>query len=301
MYLWIWVTIVAAISQSLRTAQQKNLQPVLGNFGASYVRFSYAIPFAWAWIIAYAYFFNVPFPVFNFSFFVWVTIAGITQIIFTVLLITLFSHRSFAAGTAFSKTEVIQAAIFEAIILGHIVNLKIGIAIVLGVIAVFLLSLVKSKLTLKNLFNSILTRQAALGLGSGAFLGFCTVAFRAATDSLESTDLIMRASITGGISVLIQSVIMGVWMIKYAQKEFFLTFVNWRGSSLVGLFGAITTACWFYAFSANAVAPVRALGQIELIIALFISIFFFKERPSSKELIAIFLLITSIIMVIIFN
>ena len=81
MYLWIWVTIAAAISQSLRTAQQKNLQPVLGNFGASYVRFSYAIPFAWAWIIAYAYFFNVPFPVFNFSFFVWVTIAGITQII----------------------------------------------------------------------------------------------------------------------------------------------------------------------------------------------------------------------------
>ena len=68
---------------------------------------------------------------------------------------------------------------------------------------------------------------------------------------------------------------MGVWMIKYAQKELLLTFINWKGSSLVGLFGAITTACWFYAFSANAVAPVRALGQIEIIIALFISIFFY--------------------------
>ena len=44
MYLWIWVTIAAALSQSLRTAQQKNLQPILGNFGASFVRFSYAIP-----------------------------------------------------------------------------------------------------------------------------------------------------------------------------------------------------------------------------------------------------------------
>ena len=51
MYLWIWVTIAAALSQSLRTAQQKNLKPILGNFGASFVRFSYAIPFAWAWII----------------------------------------------------------------------------------------------------------------------------------------------------------------------------------------------------------------------------------------------------------
>jgi len=301
MYVWIWVTIAAALSQSLRTAQQKNLQPVLGNLGASFVRFSYAIPFAWAWIISYSFIFDVSIPSLNLNFFFWVTIAGITQIIFTVLLITLFSHRSFAAGTAFSKTEVLQAAIFEAIILGHIVSPKLCFAILLGVIAVFLLSLEKSKLTFFNLYKSLLTKQAALGLGSGAFLGFCTVAFRAATDSLESDNLIINASITGGISVLIQTVIMGIWMVKYARNELILTFIHWRGSALVGLFGAITTACWFYAFSANAVAPVRALGQIELIIALLISIFFFRERPSLKELLAISLLITSIILVIKFN
>ena len=301
MYIWIWVTIAAALSQSLRTAQQKNLQPVLGNFGASFVRFSYAIPFAWAWIITYSLFFGVAFPSLNLYFFFWVTIAGITQIIFTVLLITLFSHRSFAAGTAFSKTEVLQAAIFEAIILGHIVDIKLGFAILLGVIAVFLLSLEKSKLSYRNLITSLFTKQAALGLGSGAFLGFCTVAFRAATDSLESDNLIMKASITGGISVLIQTLIMGAWMLRYAKNEFTLTFINWKGSSIVGLFGAITTACWFYAFSANAVAPVRALGQIELVVALFISVLFFKERPSIKEILAILLLISSIVMVIIFN
>ena len=301
MYLWIWVTIAAALSQSLRTAQQKNLKPILGNFGASFVRFSYAIPFAWAWIIIYSLLFDVKFPELNFAFFFWVTVAGFTQIIFTVLLITLFSHRSFAAGTAFSKTEVLQAAIFEAIILGHVVSLKLGLAIMLGVIAVFLLSIAKSKLTFKNLLNSLFTKQAALGLGSGAFLGFCTVAFRAATDSLGNGDLIMNASITGGISVLIQTVLMGIWMFRYANKELHLTFKHWRGSSFVGLFGAITTACWFYAFSANAVAPVRALGQIELVIALLISVFFFKERPTKKEILAIFLLISSIILVIIYN
>ena len=206
MYIWIWVTIAAALSQSLRTAQQKNLQPVLGNLGASFVRFSYAIPFAWAWIFCYSIIFDVELPELNLLFFFWVTIAGLTQIVFTVLLITLFSHRSFAAGTAFSKTEVLQAAIFEAIILGHIVNFKLGFAIILGVIAVFLLSLAKSKLTFKNLLNSLFTKQAALGLGSGAFLGFCTVAYRAATDSLGNGDLIMNASITGGISVLIQTI-----------------------------------------------------------------------------------------------
>ena len=68
MYIWIWVTIAAALSQSLRTAQQKNLQPVLGNLGASFVRFSYAIPFAWAWIFFYSIFFDVELPELNLLF-----------------------------------------------------------------------------------------------------------------------------------------------------------------------------------------------------------------------------------------
>lgn len=295
---WIWVTIVAAISQSLRTAQQKNLKESLGNLGASYVRFSYAIPFAWAWIAFYSYFYNQPLPSINLQYFFWITIAGIMQIIFTVLLITLFSHRSFAAGIAFSKTEVLMAAIFEALILGYFVSFEVGLAILLGVLAVFLLSLSKTDIGLSNILTSLWTRQTAIGLGSGAFLGFCTVAFRAATDSLEGSDLVMKASLTGGIAVLIQSVIMGIWLWIKAPDQLMRSFTEWRRAYLVGVFGAITTACWFYAFSANAVAPVRALGQVELLIALGISFFFFKERPSRKEVFAITLLAVSIIMVL---
>ena len=295
---WIWVTIVAAISQSLRTAQQKNLKKSLGNLGASYVRFSYAIPFAWAWIVFYSYFYNQPLPSINLQYFFWITIAGIMQIIFTVLLITLFSHRSFAAGIAFSKTEVLMAAIFEALILGYFVSFEVGLAILLGVLAVFLLSLSKNDIGLSNILTSLWTRQTAIGLGSGAFLGFCTVAFRAATDSLEGSDLVMKASLTGGVAVLIQSVIMGIWLWIKAPDQLMRSFTEWRRAYLVGVFGAITTACWFYAFSANAVAPVRALGQVELLIALGISFFFFKERPSRKEVFAITLLAVSIIMVL---
>ncbi len=295
---WIWVTIIAAISQSLRTAQQKNLRESLGVLGASYVRFSYAIPFAWAWIAFYSFFYDQPLPSINLEYIFWITIAGLMQIIFTVLLITLFSHRSFAAGIAFSKTEVLMAAIFEAMILGYFVSFEVGFAILLGVLAVFLLTLSKSEISLSNLLSALWTRQTALGLGSGAFLGFCTVAFRAATDSLEGSDLLMKASMTGGVAVLIQSVIMGLWLWFKARVELIKSFKAWRRAYLVGFFGAVTTACWFYAFSANAVAPVRALGQIELLIALGISFFFFKERPSKKEVFAVSLLTVSIMIVL---
>ena len=72
-------------------------------------------------------------------------------------------------------------------------------------------------------------------------------------------------------------------------------------SYIVGFYGALTTVCWFYAFSANAVAPVRAVGQIELVIALAISFYYFREKPTFREIAAIILLIISIIMVIIYN
>ena len=298
MAIWIWITIVAAISQSFRTAQQKNLKIRLGDFGASFVRFSYAIPFAWVWLSLYCIITNSSLPSLNYKFACWVTIAGVLQIIFTVLLIKLFSHRSFAAGTAFSKTEVIQVALFEAIIIGYFVSFQVGFAIILGFFAIVLLSIVKGQVSFSNLMSSLLTKQAALGLASGAFLALCSVCFRAATDSLEGDDLIVKAGYTLGVSLIIQTTLMGFWMKKNAHKELILTFKEWRGSSIVGFFGALTSFCWFYAFSANAVAPVRAIGQIELVIALLISTFFFQEKPSWKEVAAIFLLLMSIILVL---
>lgn len=298
MALWVWVTIGAAVSQTIRSALQKDLKAPLGDLGASLVRFSYAIPFAWMGVWGYGEYTGVGLPIFQHSFFLWVFVAGIMQLLFTILLVTMFSHRSFAAGTAFSKTEVIQAALFEALIIGYIVNLQVGIAIIIGVVAVFMLSLAKSSLTFGNLMASLMTRQTAIGLASGATLGFCTVAYRAATDSLEGADLLMRAGMTGAVAVVIQSVIMITWMWFRARQQLINTFIHWRRCLFVGLAGAISTACWFYAFSAHAVAPVRAVGQIELIFVLGISYFYFREKPTWQELVAMLLLAVSIVMVL---
>ena len=45
--LWIWVKVLAALSNSIRSAHLNRLKNILGDVGASYVRFLYAIPFAW--------------------------------------------------------------------------------------------------------------------------------------------------------------------------------------------------------------------------------------------------------------
>ena len=104
-----------------------------------------------------------------FTFWAWINIAALTQVIFTILLVQLFSHRSFAAAVAFSKTEVLQTAIFEALILGVVVTVQTGFAIALGVFATVMLALVKTNLSLGNIRQSIMSRQMAIGLAAGAF------------------------------------------------------------------------------------------------------------------------------------
>lgn len=298
MALWVWLAIGAAVTQAIRSAFQKSLVADLGNIGASLVRFSYAIPFAWSMVLGYSWLSGQSMPTVTLGFLGWLSIAGLFQIIFTILLVTMFSHRSFAVGAAFSKTEVIQAALFEAMIIGYIVGAQVGLAIILGVVAVFFLSVAKSQLSMGNVVQSLFTKQAAIGIASGAALGFCTVAFRAAIDALEDGDLLVRAGLAGAVAVVIQTAALSGWMWVRVRPELIASFVQWRRAWKVGCAGAICTALWFCAFTLHAVAPVRAVGQIELLIALGISYFYFRETPTGREVIAMLLLATSIIMVL---
>lgn len=300
---WITATIFAAITQTARSALQRQMKPLLGDDGASYIRFLYALPFAWLALIAYYAPSNIPLPTPNAAFWIWVMLASTTQILFTVLLIRIFSRRTFAAGTAFSKTEVLQAAILEALLLGVIVSLVTGIAIILGVIAVIALALAKSEMTKAditwpNILKSCFSMTSAIGLASGTFLGFATVSYKGAIVALGDGELFMRALYTGAIATTIQVIAMGAWMAHFTPKQLAACFVHWKKASLAGLFGALATIGWFTAFALHAVAPVRAVGQIELIITLAVSVVWFKEKVSLIEAAAILLLTASIVMVL---
>ena len=296
--LWVIATIFAAVTQTIRSAIQRQMQPILGDDGASYIRFLYALPFALLMLYGYGIWAGVGLPSPNGRFWLWVNIAALTQILFTVLLIRMFSRRSFAAGTAFSKTEVLQAAILEIIILGVMVSLLTGFAIVLGVVAVILLSFAKSAKTPQAIMASLISRSSLIGLASGTFLGLCTVSYKVAAVSLTGGDLLMRVLYTGGVATLIQVVVMGAWMMLFTRQQFIASFVHWRRSIWAGFFGALSTVGWFTAFVLQSVAAVRAVGQIELLITLAISIFWFKEQSTRLEIFAIIMLTISIIMVL---
>ena len=108
----------------------------------------------------------------------------------------------------------------------------------------------------------------------------------------------MNASLTLVTILVLQTVMLGVWILFRNRDQFAKIFVHWRLSSLVGLTSTLGSIGWFTAFALTQVAYVKTVGQIELIFSLFVTHKIFKERLNKSEGIAIFLMISSILLLI---
>ncbi len=122
MPLWIPITIAAAFLQNLRSTLQKHLKGVMGTTGATFVRFGFGFPFALFFLWFLNQIMGYPMPAMSALFLGWAVVGGLAQIGGTFLLVHLFSFRNFAVGTAYSRTEPAQAALFGLLFLGETVT-----------------------------------------------------------------------------------------------------------------------------------------------------------------------------------
>ena len=143
--LWIPITVAAAFFQNLRSALQRQLKSELSDLGAASVRFLYALPFALTWLALVTFLFG-GFPACR-QFRILRGFGGaIAQIIFTFLLMWLFSFSNFTVGTALSKTEVIQVILLEALLLHESVSGRGLVAILIAFIGVMVMTLGRNRL-----------------------------------------------------------------------------------------------------------------------------------------------------------
>lgn len=298
MELWIPITIFAAFMQNLRSALQKHLKNRLSTGGAAYVRFFYAWPFALLYYWGLHEYNGAPVPAVNGLFLLYCLLGGLAQMLFTFLLVYLFSFRNFAVGTIYSKTEVVQVALLGLILLGDTVSMTGFAAIAVGMIGIMALSVAHTKITWRNLVTSLFEKPTLIGLLSGGFLGASVVLFRGASLALENGDFLTRAAFTLAVSVVMQTIIMGAYLLIREPGQVTAVIRHWRPSLMVGLVGFLGSTGWFIAITLENAAYVRAVGQIELIFTFIASVFFFKEKTSRLEMAGIALIIAAILMLI---
>jgi len=280
--IWIPITLAAAFLQNIRSALQKHLQGRLSVSGAAYSRFVYALPVAAVYLWG-LHALGLPLPAPNAQFFIYCLLGGVCQILFTVFLLWMFSFRSFAVGTTFSKLEVIMVALLGAVLLGDSLNAFAVAAIVISAAGVVALSAAQSELTLSALRRGLTGKSTAIGLACAAWLGASSVFFRGAALSLGHDNFAVAAAYALFVSVLIQTVLFGVFIACKEPGELARVARNWRRAGAAGLAGALASICWFTAFTLHNAAHVRALGQVELLFTFIATTLVFKERVTPVE------------------
>ena len=302
--LWIPITIFAAFCQNLRSAVQKHLKGALSDTGATFSRFGYGFPVAIAYVLALHFGAGMAWPEPNLEFVVYGLIGGATQVGATFFLVWLFSFRDFAVGTAYSKTETVQAALFGLVMLGDGVGLAGGVAIFISLIGVMLLSTAKSGLEWRRLLLGWTDRTAVFGMFSGTLFAVSAVCYRASSLSLgdpadpDGPGFLMQAAFTLAFVTLAQTAGMAVWMRWREPGQIRAVLRAWRWAGLAGLAGVVGSIGWFTAMTIQNVAYVRALGQIELVFTFAAGMFIFRERSSRLEVAGILLVVAGILILV---
>ncbi len=298
MELWIPITVAAAFCQNLRTAMQKHLKGQLGSTGATFIRFGFGLPFAALYAAVLHFGFGYPLPAPNATMLTAGALGGLAQILGTFLLVYLFSFRNFAVGTAYSKTEPIQAALFGFVVLGEHVSIAAAVCILIGIAGVVTISLARVPLNRNAVRSSLTGRPALIGLASAAFFGASAVAYRTASLSLEGTGVPMQAAYSLVYATLFQTLVMAGWMSVRDPDQLRASLKAWRAAVWVGALGVAGSIGWFTAMTLENVAYVRALAQIELVFTFLASWLVFKEVIMRSEILGCVLIVAAVLGII---
>ena len=295
-WLWIPITVWAAFAQTLRNAAQRHLTAELGTLGATLVRFLYGLPFAFAWLWGVQRYTALPLPAPAAAFWLWVLVAGVSQIVATALLLRVMAERNFALGVAYSKTELIQVAVFALMFLGDRISAFTGVAIACGTLGVLLLSPADRTRPLRTMLTGLASRTALLGLASGSGFALAAVGYRGAALALHA-EFLMAGAYTLVAAQLVQTILLGGWLLVRDFDAVVRVLRAWRASLFAGFMGAAASAGWFTAMAIEPVAHVRTLGLVELLFSYVVSRRVFREHLSRGELAGIALLTLGLVVV----
>ncbi|SEB01871.1 DMT family transporter [Variovorax sp. YR216] len=298
---WTWIVIVvfAAAAQSARNAAQRSLTAQAGTLGATLVRFLYGLPFAALWVAVLQALPATTAPVAHFgtAYFAWLLAGAIAQIAATAFLLAAMQTRQFVVGVAFSKTEVLQVALFSALFLGEVPGTLALVAMLIASAGIVLLSLQPGALG-RGVDGAQPSgfRPAIYGLASGACFAISAVGYRGA--SLQVPELSPWLAGAWGVmwAQAVQSVLMLAWLLWRSPQTVRAVLTGWRVSLVAGLMGAVASIGWFTAFAMQSAAQVRTLGLVEVFFSYLVSRRIFQEQAlSPRELLGLSLVMLGLI------
>jgi drug/metabolite transporter (DMT)-like permease len=292
--MWVPITLLAATFQILRTSRQHSLRVFLSPTGAGFVRYLYGAPLAWIVWLAWFGVAGRAVPSITGTFWTWVVVAGVSQIVATVALLQSFRLRDFAIGTVYSKTEVIQVAALSAVLLGEALQPAGWLGALLCTAGVVWLA---TDGDLLRVLRNALDPAALLGVLAGGLFGLAALGIRGASGALGDAPAPDRALLTLTLMLTVQTVINAAYLAIVDRQQIAAAVRAWRAALPVGILSLAGSAGWALAVTLESAAKVRTLGQVEIVLAFVIGARQHGDRHRLGELVASAVVLTGVVVV----
>jgi drug/metabolite transporter (DMT)-like permease len=289
--LWAVFTVIAALSQTIRNATQRELIKTLGTAGATQVRFLFGFPFAIVFLAGVLWWLDRGIPVPPLSYWPWVLVGVVSQISATALMLAAMEERSFLVTTAYLKTEPVQVALFGLVLLGDRLTAGAATGILVATIGVVVMSFRPGT-------KGARLRPTLWGLASGALFGLSATVFRGAILTLGDPSFVFAATFNLVVSLGLQTILLGFWLAWRDRPVLIAILKAWRPSMLAGFMGALASQFWFLAFAITSAANVRTLALVEVLFAQAISRFSFRQPTAPREALGIALMVMGVVLLI---
>jgi drug/metabolite transporter (DMT)-like permease len=291
--LWAVFTLIAAAAQTARNAMQRELTATLGTVGATHVRFLFGFPFAlFVFLPGVMVFAGYGLPKPPMIFWPWVVAGAVTQIAATATMLSVMGERSFVVAYAYIKTEPVQVALFGLIFLHDKITPLTAAAIVIATAGVIVISL-------KPGASEVSTRRSTvIGLVSGALFALSAIGYRGAILSLNLPHFVMAATYTLAVGLVMQAAMLTLHLVLREPKVLRDIAHAWKPSLFAGFMGAFASEFWFLAFAIATAANVRTLGLVEVLFALGVTRFVFKQATTKREIGGVVLVVLGVLLLV---
>ncbi|MCC6193242.1 MAG: DMT family transporter [Burkholderiales bacterium] len=292
---WAWIALVvfSAGAQTVRNVAQRTLARSSGVLPATFVRFLHGLPFAALSLMVVALIAPVPLPRPGAGYLAWIGLGAVAQLVATAFLIAAMGQRSFVVAIAYSKTEILQVAVYAMVLLSEPVAPTTLGAILLSTIGVLALSIRWT--AMRDLeTGSWFSAGAALGLASGACYALSGVGFRGAMLALDHP----LPWVAGVYSVVwaqcIQTALLGTYLVLKDRPGLGRVIGEWRLSTLAGLMGTLASMGWLTAYAMRSAVEVSIASLVDVLFSYALSRRFFRETVTGAEVLGIVLIVMGI-------
>jgi drug/metabolite transporter (DMT)-like permease len=300
--MWVEIALIAGCLQTARNAFARSLVGKISPALNSWSRFAFNFPLLFPLICFLLWWYG--WPQLSLPFFAYCAATAITQILGNIALIAAFNRANFAQSIVLHKLEVAFTAVIGVLLFSESPSLLGWIGISVCSIGVLVMNLGRERGPegWRRAFHFDL--GALFALACALLLVFASFMLKAANIQFVSLNpwvgsgRFVAAAYTLFHTVWMEVVILTASLLMSRPQEFRLVPVHWRRMALIGATGFGGSLCWFWSYSLTLVAYVKAVGQVEAVLAIGLALLVWHEQEILRQLPGVALVMAGIVLVL---